>query len=155
MTTDTLNPRSWLYPTPRGLYCRPGDFYIDPAVAVSRAVITHGHGDHARPGNEAVLATPETIAIMRARYGEVAGGTLQAAGYGERVALGDVVVTLVPAGHVLGSAQAVIDHRGGDNPRDRRLRHQAPYGSMLGTPVPLAFPATTTPSLPAPRDGRA
>jgi putative mRNA 3-end processing factor len=78
---------------------------------VARAVITHGHGDHARPGNDAVLATPETIAIMRARYGELAGGALQPAGYGERVALGDVAVTLVPAGHVLGSAQAVIDYR--------------------------------------------
>ena len=56
--TDTLDPRSWLYPTPRGLYCQPGDFYIDPAVAVSRALITHGHGDHARPGHRAALATP-------------------------------------------------------------------------------------------------
>ncbi len=71
MTVDTLNPRSprsWLYPTPRGLYCKPGDFYVDPAVAVPRAVITHGHGDHARPGHRAALATPETLAIMRARF---------------------------------------------------------------------------------------
>src|SRR3979490_2557643 len=63
-----LNPRSWLYPTPRGLYCKPGDFYVDPAVAVPRAVITHGHGDHARPGHRSALATPETLAIMRARF---------------------------------------------------------------------------------------
>ena len=62
------NPRSWLYPTPRGLYCEPGDFYVDPAVAVGRAVITHGHGDHARPGHRSALATPETLAIMRARF---------------------------------------------------------------------------------------
>jgi len=66
--TDTLDPRSWLYPTPRGLYCKPGDFYIDPAVAVPRAVVTHGHGDHARPGHRAALATPETLAIMRTRF---------------------------------------------------------------------------------------
>jgi putative mRNA 3-end processing factor len=105
-------PESWLRVTPAGLYCQPGDFHIDPVRPVARAVITHGHGDHARPGNDAVLATPETIAIMRARYGELAGGALQSADYGERVALGDVVVTLVPAGHVLGSAQAVIDYQG-------------------------------------------
>jgi putative mRNA 3-end processing factor len=105
-------PESWLRVTPAGLYCQPGDFHIDPVQPVARAVITHGHGDHARPDNEAVLATPETIAIMRARYAELAGGALQPAGYGERVVLGGVAVTLVPAGHVLGSAQAVIDYRG-------------------------------------------
>ena len=112
MPLTAPRPESWLRVTPAGLYCQPGDFHIDPVRPVARAVITHGHGDHARPSNEAVLATSETIAIMRARYGELAGGALQPAGYGERVALGDVAVTLVPAGHVLGSAQAVIDHRG-------------------------------------------
>ena len=72
--TDTLNPRSWLYPTPRGLYCEPGDFYVDPAVAVPRAVITHGHGDHARPGHRSALGTPETLPIMRARFQDIAAG---------------------------------------------------------------------------------
>jgi putative mRNA 3-end processing factor len=113
MPITAPRPESWLRVTPAGLYCQPGDFYIDPVRPVARAVITHGHGDHARPGNEAVLATAETIAIMQARYGELAGGALQPACYGERVALGDVAITLVPAGHVLGSAQAVIDYRGG------------------------------------------
>src|SRR5438105_10557110 len=112
MPITMLRPESWIRVTPAGLYCQPGDFHIDPLRPVARAVITHGHGDHARPGNEAVLATSETIAIMRARYGELAGGALQPAGYGERVALGDVSVSLVPAGHILGSAQAVIDYRG-------------------------------------------
>jgi putative mRNA 3-end processing factor len=105
-------PESWMRATPLGPYCEPGDFFIDPERPVARAVITHGHGDHARPGNESVLATPETVAIMRARYGELAGGTLQAAGYRERVTIGDVAVWLAPAGHVLGSAQAVIEYRG-------------------------------------------
>ena len=59
-----------LRPAPAGLYCPPGDFYIDPVGPVDRAVITHGHGDHARSGHGAVLATPETLAIMAARYGE-------------------------------------------------------------------------------------
>src|ERR1700680_4208894 len=112
MPLTALRPESWLRVTPAGLYCQPGDFYVDPVRPVARAVITHGHGDHARPGNEAVLATPETIAIMRARYGELAGGALQPAGYGERVALGDVTVPLVPAGHGLGAPRAGIASRG-------------------------------------------
>jgi putative mRNA 3-end processing factor len=109
------SPETWLHPTISGLYCAPGGFHIDPVQPVPRAVITHGHADHARPGNGHALATAETIAIMRLRYGEAAvaaGGALQAARYGERIALGDVAVTLVPAGHVLGSAQIVIEHDG-------------------------------------------
>jgi putative mRNA 3-end processing factor len=108
----TVRPESWLRVTPAGLYCEPGDFHIDPPRPVARAVITHGHADHARSGNEHVLATPETIAIMRHRYGELAGGTLQASRYGERLALGDVSLRLVPAGHVLGSAQLIIEYQG-------------------------------------------
>ncbi|MEZ5775535.1 MAG: ligase-associated DNA damage response exonuclease [Hyphomicrobiaceae bacterium] len=103
---------SWLFPTPRGLYCAPGDFHVDPHLPVDRAVISHGHSDHARPGNRAVLATPETLAIMRLRLGAAAGETLQAAGYGEAVRIGETEVRLVPAGHVLGSAQVVIEWRG-------------------------------------------
>src|SRR6516162_10713246 len=93
-------PEVWITTTSAGLYCPPGDFYIDPLRPVARAVITHGHGDHARSGNERVLATPDTIAIMRMRYGELAGGSLQPLGYGETLAIGDVAVSLVPAGHV-------------------------------------------------------
>jgi putative mRNA 3-end processing factor len=107
-----LHPEHWLKPTRQGLYCAPGDFFIDPAQPVERAVITHGHGDHARPGNRHVLATAETIAIMTSRFGEEAGGCLQPLGYGERLGVGDVEVTLVPAGHVLGSAQVVLEHGG-------------------------------------------
>jgi putative mRNA 3-end processing factor len=112
MATDTLNPRSWLYPTARGLYCEPGDFYIDPAVAVPRAVITHGHGDHARPGHRSALATPETLAIMRTRFQDMPDTAQQPLKYGEAVTIGDVEVSLVPAGHILGSAQAVLEYRG-------------------------------------------
>ncbi len=102
----------WLYPTDRGLYCAAGDFYIDPLRAVDRAIITHGHSDHARPGNQSVLATPETIAVMRARLGNAAGGTLQALAYGAQMTIGNALVRLVPAGHVFGSAQVVIEHKG-------------------------------------------
>lgn len=109
MPSFALRPEAWIKTTPAGLYCEPADFYIDPLVPVSRAVITHGHGDHARPGNERVLATPATIAIMRLRYGEAAGGSLQPLDYGDTITSGDVAVRLLPAGHVLGSAQVVLD----------------------------------------------
>ena len=69
MRSSAFRPETWIKTTPAGLYCEPGDFYIDPMAPVSRAVITHGHGDHARPDNERVLATSGTIAIMQARYG--------------------------------------------------------------------------------------
>ena len=105
-------PETWIKTTPAGLYCEPGDFHIDPLRPVPRAVITHGHGDHARPGNGQVLATPATIAIMRLRYGELAGGSLQSLDYGESVAIDGVALRLVPAGHVLGSAQIVLEYRG-------------------------------------------
>jgi putative mRNA 3-end processing factor len=103
---------NWLKPLKGGLYCEPGDFWVDPTRRVDRAVITHGHADHARPGNHSVLATPETIAIMQDRYGERAGAVLEETRYGQSVAQGDVTVTLRPAGHVLGSAQVVLDYHG-------------------------------------------
>jgi putative mRNA 3-end processing factor len=105
-------PETWIRATPAGLYCEPGDFHIDPSHPAPRAVITHGHGDHARSGNGHVLATRETIAIMQARYGAGAGVTLQTLRYDENLMVGEVRVCLVPAGHVLGSAQIVLDYRG-------------------------------------------
>jgi len=108
----SLRPETWLRVTPAGLYCEPGGFYIDPVRPVDRAVVTHGHSDHARSGHAHVLATAETIAIMRQRYGDQAGGAAQAVVCGETVSVRDVSVRLVPAGHVLGSVQAVIEYRG-------------------------------------------
>jgi putative mRNA 3-end processing factor len=103
---------SWLSVERGGLYCRPGDFHVDPSGGVARAVITHGHSDHARPGHEHVLATRETLAIMQARLGTAASRGSQALAYGEPLTIGEVTVRLVPAGHVLGSAQVVIEWRG-------------------------------------------
>lgn len=108
----TADPIDWMTLCPQGLYCIPGDFYIDPVRKVSRAVITHGHSDHARAGNEAVMATRETLAVMRCRLGERCYGQEQALEYGEVARLGDVQVRLAPAGHVLGSAQVVLEHKG-------------------------------------------
>ena len=101
-----------LRPTPDGLYCPPGDFYIDPVRPVERAVITHGHADHARAGHGAVLATPQALAIMSERYGADFTLRQQALGTGQTASPGGVDVSLVPAGHVLGSAQAVLRWKG-------------------------------------------
>jgi putative mRNA 3-end processing factor len=103
---------SWLRPEAKGLYCVPGDFYVDPHYAVDRAVITHGHSDHARGGHSRVFATAETLEIMTLRLGAASGVSKQAAKIGETIRIGDVAVSLVPAGHILGSAQVVIDYKG-------------------------------------------
>lgn len=108
----SLGVRRWLYPTNKGLYCEAGGFFIDPARAVDRAIITHGHGDHARPGHSAVLATPETVEIMNVRLGPEAAGRFEPLQPGRPIQLGDVSVRLAPAGHILGSAQVVLEHRG-------------------------------------------
>src|SRR3712207_4263717 len=94
--------------TPQGLYCPLGDFHIDPLRPVPRALITHGHSDHARAGHGAVLATAETLGIMDIRYGVDFAGEKQTARFGESLRLEGVEVRFVPAGHVLGSAQIVI-----------------------------------------------
>jgi putative mRNA 3-end processing factor len=95
---------------PEGLYCPPGDFWIDPWRAVPRAVITHAHSDHARGGHGACLAQHDSAALLRTRLGDAL--PLQTLAYGERLRLGDVNLSLHPAGHVLGSAQVRIEHRG-------------------------------------------
>ena len=105
---ERMRAEDLLIPTPAGLYCRRGDFYIDPVRAVDKAVITHGHSDHARPGHGAVLATRETLDLMRLRYGDDFAGTAQAVRYGETLHLDGTTVTLHPAGHVLGSAQVAV-----------------------------------------------
>jgi putative mRNA 3-end processing factor len=108
----TMRPSDLLCSTPRGLYCPPGDFYIDPVAPVPKALITHGHSDHARSGHGAVLATQETLDIMGIRYGENFAGESQAAELGREIRIGDVTVRFAPAGHVLGSAQIVVEKDG-------------------------------------------
>src|SRR5947209_13565938 len=100
---------SWIKAQPEGIYVEPADAWIDPSEAKPRTLITHGHSDHARGGHSAVLATAETLAIMECRYGPQAG---QPIAYGDAIRVGDVDVTFVPAGHVLGSAQIVLEHKG-------------------------------------------
>jgi putative mRNA 3-end processing factor len=107
-----LRPEDLLHPTPEGLYCPPGGFWIDPVRAVDRAVVTHGHSDHARAGHGSVLATSATLRAMAVRYGEGFTQSAQALDPGEVVKIGDVELSLAPAGHVLGSAQAVVRWKG-------------------------------------------
>ncbi|WP_233280579.1 ligase-associated DNA damage response exonuclease [Devosia rhizoryzae] len=96
----------------RDLYVPSIDAWIDPNTPKPRAIITHGHADHARSGHGAVLATPETVAIMKVRYGEDCAGTFQALALGERLVMDNAVVSLHPAGHILGSAQVLIEAEG-------------------------------------------
>ncbi|MGE0828544.1 MAG: ligase-associated DNA damage response exonuclease [Hyphomonadaceae bacterium] len=101
-----------LCPKPEGLYCAPADVFIDPVRPVNRALITHGHSDHARAGHGRVMATKETLAIMGERYGADFAGETQAAAYGETQRIGDAHIRFAPAGHVLGSAQIVVEAGG-------------------------------------------
>jgi putative mRNA 3-end processing factor len=93
--------------TPHGLYCAAGDFFIDPWEPIERALITHAHGDHARPGCAAYLCTVRTAPLLRTRLGSDA--VLDTVEYGTRTKIGDVTVSFLPAGHVLGSAQIRIE----------------------------------------------
>jgi putative mRNA 3-end processing factor len=104
--TDLLTLR------PEGLFCPAAGVFIDPVRPVERAVVTHGHADHCRPGHGALLATPETAAIAAARFGAEAFGSVQTLPYGAPLRLGEATLTFRPAGHVLGSAQAVVEAGG-------------------------------------------
>ena len=100
---------AWIEPHPEGIYVPAADAWIDPSQPKPRALITHGHSDHARGGHGAVWATPETLAIMDARYGTQAANPVA---YRETIRMGDVAVSFFPAGHVLGSAQILLEHAG-------------------------------------------
>lgn len=107
MAPDVL---TWIQPRPEGLYLPTADAWIDPARPVARAIITHGHSDHARGGHGEVWATAPTLAIMAERYGPQAGARpLDPAG---AIDLGGVRISLHPAGHVLGSAQVRLEREG-------------------------------------------
>ena len=96
--------------TQSGLYCPAADFYIDPWSPVDRAVITHAHGDHARWGSRRYLASRAGERVLRTRLGPEAN--IELVDYGEPVNINGVNVSLIPAGHILGSAQVRIEHRG-------------------------------------------
>ncbi len=107
-----MRPEQLLHTRPEGLYCPAGDFFIDPVRPVKRALITHGHSDHARSGHGSVLATRQTLDIMKLRYGADFAGSSQPIDCGEQIAIGDARVSFHPAGHVLGSAQIAVEAGG-------------------------------------------
>src|SRR5437870_3685353 len=96
--------------TDAGLYCEAGDFHIDPWRPVSRAVVTHAHSDHARPGSERYLAARPGEAVLRLRIG--ADANIDTLPYSEPVEHNGVRISFHPAGHILGSAQVRVEHRG-------------------------------------------
>lgn len=108
-----IHPKNWMQTRPEGLYCVPADLYIDPVRPVSRAVITHGHADHARAGHGCVWSTEATQAIMQVRYGEEHAQVQVPLEYQQQVSLDNGVnMQLFPAGHILGSAQVAFEHQG-------------------------------------------
>ncbi len=103
-------PSDLLRITDRGLYCEAGNFHIDPWLPVDRALITHAHGDHARWGSQGYLCSAESERVLRTRIG--ADQSISTTGWGETLAMDGVKVTYFPAGHILGSAQIRVEHRG-------------------------------------------
>jgi putative mRNA 3-end processing factor len=95
-----------------GLYCKYGDFYLDPKQPVNKAVITHAHADHAVSGNHHIYTTAATLAFMQLRYGKSAGKIIYTADYNTAFNIGDVQLTFIPAGHMPGSAQILMEYQG-------------------------------------------
>lgn len=96
--------------TSSGLYCEAGDFFIDPWKSVARAVITHAHSDHARPGMKAYLTAKSGKGVLHERVG--ASAKIEGIPFGQTVDMGGVKVSLHPAGHLLGSSQVRVEHNG-------------------------------------------
>ncbi len=109
MTKTKIN---WLIKKKGGLYCMPGDFFIDPIFPVKRALITHAHTDHARPNNKVILSSKETIELMKLRYGQNYCSQSQIIKFNEVVKINNVKIRIYPAGHILGSVQFLIEYKG-------------------------------------------
>jgi putative mRNA 3-end processing factor len=131
-----LHPDRWIETRPEGLYIRPADLFIDPHRPVPRAAVSHGHADHARPDHGTVWATPATIAIMQTRLGKAAIGKPIPLPFGETVEIGDVRLRLEPAGHVLGSAQIVLEYAGSRVVYSGDYKRQPDPTTETFTPIP-------------------
>ena len=103
---------NWVKTETSGLSVLPAQAMIDPVSPQPLALITHGHADHARAGHDHVIATPQTLDIMAVRYGQAFAKEVTPLEYGETLQLGDAMISMAPAGHVLGSAQIIVEHNG-------------------------------------------
>lgn len=97
---------------PEGIYCRYGDFYLDPQLPVKVGVLSHAHGDHAKPGNQFVYCTAPTAAVMNYRYQSRSAERFEIFDYHEPFFIQDIEITFIPAGHILGSAQILLAYQG-------------------------------------------
>lgn len=104
--------QDFLVSTAEGYYCRYGDFYIDPLLPVENAVVSHAHGDHARPGHQKIFATASTIVFMQHRFPRQAPASYAIVPFHSSFAIGPVTVSFIPAGHILGSAQILMKYQG-------------------------------------------
>tara|TARA_B100000287_G_scaffold93107_1_gene85278 strand:+ start:4957 stop:5958 length:1002 start_codon:yes stop_codon:yes gene_type:complete len=104
--------KNWLIKKKEGLYCIPGNFYLDPSYPVDLALITHSHTDHARPGNNKILATNDTINIMKIRYGKNYCNYSQKIDLDETINVNGVNIKFISAGHIIGSAQIYLEYKG-------------------------------------------
>jgi len=102
----------FVYLDTNGLYCKYGQFYIDPRQPVKTAIISHAHADHAIAGNNKVYCTEATSAFMQLRYGKNAAKEFNIVCYDNSFKTGDVQITFIPAGHMLGSAQILMEYQG-------------------------------------------
>lgn len=154
MPTEMTTPR-WIKPEREGLYLPGADWWIDPSIPVARALVTHGHADHARSGHGEVWTTGATRDIIALRYGEPPRG--RTPGYGEACEIGDgITATFLPAGHVLGSAQILLERQGerivvtGDykrRPDPTCLPFQPAPCDILITEATFALPIFTHPPI--------
>lgn len=95
----------------KGLYCKYGDFYLDPKLPAKTALITHAHADHAVSGNHDVYCTRATASVMQLRYDRTAAKVFNIVGFNQPFTIGKVTITLIPAGHMLGSAQVLMEYK--------------------------------------------
>lgn len=106
-----LQLQSWLEIRKEGLYCLPGQFYVDPISPVDRAIITHAHADHARSGHRELIAEQNTVELMQLRFGQDCANQFIPLQYQQKISLNKTQIYLLPAGHILGSAQIVIEYQ--------------------------------------------
>ena len=93
----------------KGIYCKQAGVYIDPWQPVKRALITHAHADHARPGMKYYLAHTDSLPVMRLRLGDI---DIEGIAYGKTISMNGVAISFYPAGHAPGSAQIRLEYKG-------------------------------------------